>query len=84
LQHGIEHVRDEVVPAMELANGLIGLWRVDGESGKRITIMAWQDEAEQQAAVARVAAVREAGPERPRPAPTTVGRFEIYARVVNP
>lgn len=84
LQHGIEHVRDEVVPAMELANGLIGLWLVDRESGKRMTIMAWQDETEQQAAMARVAVAREADPQRSRPAPTSVGRFEIYARVVNP
>ena len=83
LQHGIDHVRDEVVPAMQLAEGLIGLWLVDRDSGKRLTVMVWQDEAEQQAAMARVAAAREADPQRPRPAPTSVGRFEIYAQVVN-
>ncbi len=83
LQHGIDHVRDEVVPAMQLAKGLIGLWLVDRDTGKRLTVMVWQDEAEQQAAMARVGAAREADPQRPRPAPTSVGRFEIYAQVVN-
>lgn len=83
LQHGIEHVRDEVVPAMDLAKGLIGFWLVDHDTGKRITVMVWQDEAEQQAAMARVAAAREADPDRPRPAPSSVGRYEIYAHVVN-
>jgi hypothetical protein len=83
VQHGIDHVRDEVVPAMERAKGLIGFWLVDRDSGKRITVMVWQDEAEQQAAMARVAAAREADPERPRPAPSSVGRFEIYAHVIN-
>jgi hypothetical protein len=33
--------------------------------------------------MARVAAAREADPERSRPAPSSVGRFEIYAHVIN-
>ena len=81
LQHGIDHVVDEVVPAMSQAAGLTGLWLVDRDTGKRLTVMVWQDEAEQEAAMARVAAARDADPDRPRPAPSSVGRYEVYAQV---
>jgi hypothetical protein len=84
VEHGIEHVRDEVVPAMHDAKGLVGLWLVDRDSGRRLSVMVWEDESEQQAAMARVAAAREADPDRRRPAPSSVGRYEVYARVVNP
>jgi len=81
-QHGIDHVTDEVLPAMEQATGLVGLWLVDRESGKRMTMMVWDDEAEMQAAMGRVAELREKFGDRVRPAPTTVERFEVYGRVV--
>jgi hypothetical protein len=81
-QHGVDHVTDEVLPAMEQATGLVGLWLVDRASGKRITVMVWEDEDEMQAAMARVAELRERFGERVRPAPTTVERFEVYGRVV--
>lgn len=69
---------------MSEANGLTGLWLVDRDTGRRITVMVWQDEAEQQAAMAPVATVREAEPDRPRPAPSSVGRYEVYAHILNP
>ena len=81
LEHGIEHVLDEVVPAMQQARGLNGLWLVDRESGKRITVMVWQDESEMAAAMERVGAARAANPDRVRPAPASVGRYEVYAAV---
>jgi heme-degrading monooxygenase HmoA len=83
LEHGIQHVLDEVVPAMHQARGLTGFWLVDRDSGRRLSVMVWRDEAEQQAALTRVAEARAADPNRPRPAPTNVARYDVYAEVRN-
>lgn len=80
VQAGIDHVLDDVIPALETSPGLTGLWLVDREHGKRLSIMVWESEALAQAAMAKVQE-RVARSKHPRPKPTSVERFEIYARV---
>jgi heme-degrading monooxygenase HmoA len=79
---GVSHVHDEVVPALQGAAGLVGLWLVDHDRNRRMTIMAWDSEEHYQAGMAAVQAHR-TDPDRHRPAPTAVERFEIYARIAN-
>jgi hypothetical protein len=81
IEHGIEHVVDEVVPPLKDSAGLTGLWLVDRENGRRITVMVWEDEAQMAAGMERVAAARAAAGDRPRPTPSSVGRYEVYARL---
>jgi hypothetical protein len=80
LQAGIDHVLDDVIPALETSPGLSGLWLVDREHGKRLSILVWESEAHASAAMAKVQE-RVARSTHPRPAPTTVERFEIYAQI---
>jgi heme-degrading monooxygenase HmoA len=80
---GVAHVLDEVVPALQGAPGLTGLWLVDREKSRRMTVMAWESEELYQIGMAKVQERRAANPDRHRPGPSTVERFEIYASIVN-
>src|SRR5262249_5982360 len=51
---GIAHVLDDVIPALEHAPGLTGVWLADRAKGKRLSIMVWESEAAASAAMAEV------------------------------
>jgi hypothetical protein len=76
----IDHVKDEVVPALR-ASGVQGWWLVDRDTCRRMTLMIWNSEDEYQSGMARVQQARLADPDRLRPAPTEVARFEVYASI---
>jgi hypothetical protein len=81
LADGIEHVRDEVVPAAEATDGVQGVWLVDRETGERMSVMLFDSDAAAEAAFAAIGERRAADPDRNRPKPTGSRRYEIYARV---
>jgi hypothetical protein len=78
---GISHVEEEVLPVLQQVRGVTGIWLVDPDSGRRMTVMVADDDGAFQAAMARIAEVRAADPDRVRPAPSSVSRFRIYGRV---
>jgi heme-degrading monooxygenase HmoA len=81
LAAGIEHVQDEVIPALEHAGGLHGWWLTDRAAGRRLTVMVWETQEQFDAGMARIQEARAKNPDRRRPAPTSVARFEVYGSV---
>ena len=81
LAAGIDHVGDEVVPVLRGAGGVQGWWLVDREAARRLTVMVWDSEEQHDAAMKEMQAVRAKDPNRHRPAPTSVGRYEIYGSI---
>lgn len=77
---GIAHVLDDVIPALEHAPGLTGVWLADRAKGKRLSIMVWDSEAAASAAMAEVQK-RLAVSAHTRPTPASVEKFEVYAIV---
>ncbi len=80
LNAGIRHVAEEVIQPLRDASGVRGLWLVDRERGRRISVLVWDDEAAMEAGMAAIAAGR-ADPDAPRPTPTSVERYEVYGEV---
>ena len=83
LEDGIAHVVDEVVPLAKGRAGVRGLWLVDRSTGERLSVMVFDDEETASALFAEVGKVREADPERNRPAPVGSTRYEIYAEALD-
>ncbi len=78
LEDGIAHVREEVVPAARTAAGVKGVWLVDRESGPRLSVVVFADEASAQAFCAAVGEVTARDPGRNRPKPVGSRRYEVY------
>lgn len=78
---GISHVEDEVLPALRQTDGVSGVWLVDPDSGRRLSVMIAESQAAFDAGMAKIADARANDPDRPRPAPASVGRFQVYGRV---
>ena len=54
LAAGIEHVKDEVIPALEHAGGVHGWWLVDRDAGRRLTVLVGDTQEQFDAGMARV------------------------------
>src|SRR5262245_10683596 len=81
---GVTHVLEEVIPTLKDTPGLLGLWMVDRTKSRRLTVMAWDDEAHYEAGMAAIAARRAANPGDHWQVPTELERYDLFAEVQNP
>jgi hypothetical protein len=87
LEEGVRHVREEVVPSIEGAEGLIAAyWAVDRENGGRVSVMVWEGPeaaaAAMPAVVASIKSRREAaGRTTPQASPASTARYEVVEHV---
>ncbi|MEJ2186970.1 MAG: hypothetical protein P8Z36_13655 [Gemmatimonadota bacterium] len=81
LTAGIQHVEEEVIPALADAEGLRGWWLVDREAGRRLSVLVCDTQEHYDAGIARIQEARGKDPDRHRPPPSSVARFEIYGSV---
>ncbi len=83
LDAGIEHVEADVLPALRNAVGLNGVWLVNRETGKRLSVMVWESEEHAEAGMKAIEELRKANVETPRPVPASVERYEVYGLAGN-
>jgi hypothetical protein len=78
LEDGISHVLEEVIPAVEAADGARGVWLVNHASGERLSVMVFENQQSADALLAAIAERRAADPDRNRPAPVDSVVYEVY------
>ena len=86
LEEGARHVREEVVPSIQGAEGLLAAyWAIDRQEGKRVSILVWRNAEAQAAMPSVVDAIKQRREDAkrvtPQASPTSVQRFEVIARV---
>ena len=81
VEAGIRHVEEEVLPPLREVPGLQGLWLVDRERGRRISVMVWESEEAASRGMAALQAVREEHGDGQRPTPMSVERYDVYGRI---
>ena len=81
LRAGIEHVLEEVIPVAQATEGVRGVWLVNPESGERLSVMLFENHEAADALFAAIGEIREANPDRNRPAPVDSAAYDVYASV---
>jgi len=87
LEEGVRHVKEEVVPSIRGANGVLaGYWLMDEERGQRLSIIVWESaeamSAVMPAVMASVKSLRhDSGRDQPQRSPDTSQRYQVIAHV---